>query len=39
MCVYIVVEYFRGGVQGQWVHVWLAWLERASIAIEDLEGS
>jgi hypothetical protein len=39
MCVYIVVEYFRGGVQGQWVHVWLAWLERALIAIEDLEGS
>jgi hypothetical protein len=35
-CVTIAVEYCRGGVNAQWVHVWLPLLQRALTACDDL---
>ena len=37
LAVYIATEYFRGGVNGQWTHVWLSMLQRALTACDDLK--
>jgi hypothetical protein len=37
MGVYIATEYFRGGVNGPWTHVWLSMLQRALTACDDLD--
>jgi hypothetical protein len=37
MGVYVATEYFRGGVNGQWVSEWLLMLRRALTACEDLD--
>lgn len=39
ICVFVATEYFRGGVNGPWVHVWLEMLQRALSACDDLECS
>jgi hypothetical protein len=39
MCVYVAAEYFRGGVNGQWVSEWLIMLRRSLTACDDLECS
>jgi len=39
MCVYVATEYFRGGVNGQWVSEWLLMLRRALTACDDLDCS
>ena len=37
MCVYIAVEYCRGGINERWIHVWLQMLKNALTACDDLE--
>lgn len=37
MCIYIAVEYCRGGINERWVHVWLQMLKNALTACDDLE--
>jgi hypothetical protein len=37
MCVYIAVEYCRGGINERWTHVWLPMLKRSLTACDDLE--
>jgi hypothetical protein len=37
--VAIAVEYCRGGLNSQWVHVWLQMRERTLIASDDLNCS
>jgi hypothetical protein len=37
MAVYIATEYFRGGVNGRWTHIWLSMLQRALTACDDLD--
>ncbi len=39
MCVYIATEYCRGGVNEQWIHVWLPMLQRSLAACDDLNCS
>ena len=39
MCVYVATEYFRGGGNEQWIHVWLQMLQRALTACDDLNCS
>lgn len=39
MCVYVATEYFRGGVDGQWISYWLLMLQRALTACDDLNCS
>lgn len=36
MCVYIAVEYCRGGINERWVHAWLQMLKNALTACDDL---
>jgi len=37
ICVYVAVEYCRGGVNERWVHVWLQMLKNTLTACDDLE--
>jgi hypothetical protein len=36
MCVYIAIEYCRGGINEKWAPVWLPMLQRALTACDDL---
>lgn len=37
MAVYIAVEYCRGGLNSEWAWLWMTMLQRALIAVEDLD--
>lgn len=37
MCVFVAVEYCRGGVNERWVPVWLPMLQRSLTACDDLD--
>jgi len=37
MCVYIAVEYCRGGINERWIQVWLVMLKQALTACDDLK--
>jgi hypothetical protein len=39
MCVYVATEYCRGGVNKQWIRVWLTMLQRSLTACDDLDCS
>ena len=36
ICVYVAIEWCRGGINEQWVHVWLPMLQQALTACDDL---
>ena len=39
MCVYVATEYFRSGLNNQWVSTWLSMLQRSLTACDDLACS
>ena len=36
MCVYVAIEWCRGGINHEWTHVWLPKLQRSLTACDDL---
>lgn len=36
ICVYVAIEWCRGGVNEPWVHIWLPMLQQAMTACDDL---
>ena len=37
ICIYVAIEWCRGGINEQWVHVWLPMLQQALTACDDLD--
>lgn len=37
MCVYVAIEWCRGGINAPWTHVWLPMLQQALTACDDLD--
>ena len=39
ICVYVATEWCRGGVNEEWIHIWLPMLQRSLAACDDLNSN